>query len=73
MICASFIIEKNAKYSKKRGAFQNINHNTGSPHCPRQYPEPIAILLTIEIMLIRDISAVQPLSMGYCECPMVLS
>jgi hypothetical protein len=63
MICASFLIEKNAKYSKKRGALQNINHNTGSPHCPRQYPEPIAILLTIEIML-RDISAVQPLSHG---------
>jgi hypothetical protein len=50
IIFASFLIEKNAKNSKKLGTFQNINHNTGSPHCPRQYPEPIAILLTIEIM-----------------------
>jgi hypothetical protein len=50
IILASSVIEKNAKYSKKRGAFQNINHNTGSPHCPRQSPEPITILLAIEIM-----------------------
>ena len=50
MICASFLIEKNAKYSKKLGTFQIIHHNTGPPHCPRQFPEPIATLLTIETM-----------------------